>query len=331
MSGERPSQPEVLHSGSWSWGAAFDLVAAGIAIGSLAGLAGAWNWICDLTTHFRWYWMLLTMGGLAVCLRWRRPTAVGCLAVALVANGRDLLPYWLPTAIGVAAHADGQAVREHLRVTTVNVHRINEETDDVAAFLVDRQPDVVAVLEVDDKWAAMIDGLGDRWPHRVVEPRPDNFGIAVLSRWPLDEVMLPTYTSTGYPSIVATVRRDGGAFRFIATHPFPPFNAGDTRQLTEHLDGVAATVASSSLPCIVAGDFNATPWSRPFRRLIAESGLVDSGLGWGMHPTWHTRRPAPRIPIDHILVPPGTEVVCRRVGPYVGSDHYPVEADLILP
>ena len=101
--------------------------------------------------------------------------------------------------------------------------------------------------------------------------------------------------------------------------------------LVAHLAGVGDVAAASPTPCIVAGDFNATPWSLPFRTLVARSGLVDTALGRGVQATWNARYPAPRIPIDHILAPSGTRVVRRVVGPDIGSDHFPVEAELILP
>jgi endonuclease/exonuclease/phosphatase (EEP) superfamily protein YafD len=313
----------LLAGGRW-----LDLAAVGVLAGSLAGLAGAWFWLFDLTTHFRWYWLVLSVAGLAACLKWRRPTAVACLAIAAAANARDLLPYWLPATAAAAATAEDD---RRVFVISMNVHRVNDDATAAVAYLRERRPDVVAVLEVDDDWAAALEGLADLFPHRVIRPRADNFGIALLSRWPLADAEIVAFSSTGFPSIVATVRRPAGDFRFIATHPYPPFNARCTAELTAHLDALGARVAAERLPCVVAGDFNAAPWSRPFRRLVAASGLVDSGLGRGVRPTWHAHLPAPRIPIDHVLVPAEATVLRREVGPDIGSDHYPVEAEILLP
>lgn len=306
-----------------------DWVAVAVSAGSLAGLAGGWHWLCDLTTHFRWYWLLLSLAGLTACLRWRRAVAVALFAIAAAFNARDLLPYWLPssqapTTVGADAGGD-----RRLFVISANVHRVNRATDRATAYLRDRSPDVAVVLEVDDAWAAALEGLADAFPHRVIRPRPDNFGIAVLSRRPLADVEERAFCETGYPSILATIRHPAGDVRLIATHPFPPFNAACTARLVRHLDGVAEAVRASPLPCIVAGDLNATPWSRPFRRLTA-TGLVDSALAQGVQPTWHAGLPAPRIPIDHILVPADAVVLRRDVGPAIGSDHLPVEAEIVV-
>ena len=96
--------------------------------------------------------------------------------------------------------------------------------------------------------------------------------------------------------------------------------------------GTRASLSTSTfLPCPAGGDFNATPWCRAFRRLVSASGLVDTALGRGVQTTWNARYPAPRIPIDHVLVPPTAIVLRRQVGPDVGSDHFPVEAEFVLP
>jgi endonuclease/exonuclease/phosphatase (EEP) superfamily protein YafD len=304
---------------------------AAVLLGTAAGWCGRWWWLCDLASHFRSYWLLLALGGLVACGRWRRPMAAACLALAAVGNAREMLPYWLPsTALSTAAPA-GMARDRSLFVISMNVHRLNDDTAPAIAYLRERRPDLVAVLEVDPLWAEALDTLEDLFPNRVIRPRPDNFGIAVLSRWPLIEPQVALFSDTGYPSIVTTVRADGGDFRFIATHPFPPFDAQATKSLGTHLAGVADAALASPLPCIVAGDFNATPWSHPFRTLLARTGLRDTALGRGVQATWHAHLPAPRIPIDHILAAKETLVVRREVGPDIGSDHYPVEAELILP
>ncbi len=82
---------------------------------------------------------------------------------------------------------------------------------------------------------------------------------------------------------------------------------------------------------IVAGDFNATPWSAPFRRLVAEGDLRNSQRGYGLELTFPTNLPVwLRIPIDHVLYTDGLEVVGRSVGDAAGSDHLPVVVDFQL-
>jgi endonuclease/exonuclease/phosphatase (EEP) superfamily protein YafD len=326
MTHDSPPPPPARPIGS-RWLAFFGGAVLG---GTVAGWCGRWHWLLDLASHFRPYWLAVAVAGLVACLRWRSPVAAACLALAAAANVRELLPYWSAFATQPAAEAAGTPDGGSLRVIAMNVHRVNDDTTAAVAYLRDRRPDIVAVLEVDAEWAPALDALDDLFPHRVIRPRPDSFGIAVLSRWPLIDPRVVDFGTVEYPSIVADVRHKGGDFRFVATHPFPPFDGRRAAELTAHLAGVAEAVAAAPLPCIVAGDLNATPWSLPFRTLVERSGLRDTALGRGVQASWNARLWAPRIPIDHILAPPDAVVLRRSVGPDIGSDHFPVEAELRL-
>ena len=74
-----------------------------------------------------------------------------------------------------------------------------------------------------------------------------------------------------------------------------------------------------------------SPWGAHFRRLVHDSGLRDSAQGRGVHPSWPAIDPLLRIPIDHCLLSPCIGLVDRRVGPDIGSDHYPLIVDFVLP
>ena len=73
------------------------------------------------------------------------------------------------------------------------------------------------------------------------------------------------------------------------------------------------------------------PWSLPLRRLIRQTGLRDSALGFGVQPTWPAGMLLARIQIDQCLVSEDLKVVRRDVGPDVGSDHLPLVVELALP
>jgi endonuclease/exonuclease/phosphatase (EEP) superfamily protein YafD len=119
--------------------------------------------------------------------------------------------------------------------------------------------------------------------------------------------------------------------RLFATHPLSPLTPARWTSLFEDLRTLADMAAAAPRPCIVAGDFNATPWSAAYRVFTAVSGLRDTALGRGVQATWNAWLPAPRIPIDHVFASPDVAVARRAVGPDVGSDHFPVEVTLVLP
>jgi endonuclease/exonuclease/phosphatase (EEP) superfamily protein YafD len=79
------------------------------------------------------------------------------------------------------------------------------------------------------------------------------------------------------------------------------------------------------------GDFNATPWSPPYRRLLARSGLCDSRAGFGIQATFPAASSIVRIPIDHLLASCSVGTADRHIERDVGSDHLPVVIDLVIP
>lgn len=292
---------------------------------SLAGWCGDWHWLPDLFAHFRLPLVVASAVGFVAAMV--RGTLVMrlVLAVACLANAWPLLPYWLPPR---AMDARKAAAPETLSVVSLNVYGPNREVDRVVAYLRDRRADLVALVEVRPECAAALESLRDEYPHQIAHPRLDNFGLAVLSRRPLVEPRIEEFGGVTYPALVVRVGAAADGFLLVVVHPYPPIAPREAAALRTQLAAVADFVAAAPLPCVVAGDFNATPWSAAFRDVVARSGLRDSALGRGVQPTWNARLGLPVLPIDHVLVPAGFRVLGRRVGPYVGSDHLPVEVEL---
>ena len=81
---------------------------------------------------------------------------------------------------------------------------------------------------------------------------------------------------------------------------------------------------------IVAGDFNTTPWSPYFRDLVAAAGLRNAAEGHGYVGTWPAWFWPALIPIDHVLLKGPLVATSVRRGPAIGSDHFPIIADVRL-
>jgi endonuclease/exonuclease/phosphatase (EEP) superfamily protein YafD len=289
---------------------------------TLTGFAGRFGWLFDLTSHFR----VQYGGGLALlailCLAWKkfRPAAAyGSLALANLAVVASCL----------------RSVPDHpapggrsMRVALVNVHTANERFDLVRQFILNSQPDVIVLEEVDDRWLTELAGLRASLPHQLNAPRDDNFGVALFSRWPLHESRVVCLGEADVPSIAARVAVGARLVTVLATHPLPPSSPRYAGLRDEQLVAVSEFVADRDGPAILLGDLNATPWSHAFRRLLRESGLQDSSRGRGLHATWPAQLWLLRIPIDHCLVSSGVQVVSKHLGPQVGSDHLPLVVEL---
>jgi endonuclease/exonuclease/phosphatase (EEP) superfamily protein YafD len=97
----------------------------------------------------------------------------------------------------------------------------------------------------------------------------------------------------------------------------------------EELDAIADRARTMDGPLVILGDFNATPWSRPFRRVRARTGLCDSRAGF--EASFPAASEIVRIPIDHLLASCSIGVRDRYIERDVGSDHLPVILDPIVP
>ncbi len=300
-----------------------DLPAWGLGAVTLAGFVGRWHWLLDLTSHFRWYYLLAALVWYAITSRRRSRLATACLAIAVGINAWSLVPYWMPSSGHVG---DG----DQLSIVSLNVRAENPDKQRTLDYLRDRNADVVVLLEIDDAWATTLRDLESVYEHRVVTPQPGLFGIAVLSRVPLDtpRVVEPGGGST---TVITGLARGKQGCLLMAAHPRAPVSAEWSARRDAQLAAMGELAADETRPIIVAGDLNTTPWSHGFRALVKPRGLRDSATGRGVQATWNARLWAPRIPIDHVLVSPEIGVQSRRVGPDVGSDHLPVEASLVVP
>jgi endonuclease/exonuclease/phosphatase (EEP) superfamily protein YafD len=166
------------------------------------------------------------------------------------------------------------------------------------------------------------------YPGRIEAPRDDNFGVALYARGELRgaaEVL-----KTELPTVFAELALRGARLRIVLTHPPPPISARALAMQYVQLAEIAPRAAGAG-PVVIMGDFNATPWSRPFAWLREHTGLCDSRAGFGIQASYPTESTLLRIPIDHLLASCTVGVRDRRIGRDVGSDHVPVLVDLIVP
>ncbi len=106
-------------------------------------------------------------------------------------------------------------------------------------------------------------------------------------------------------------------------HPSIPFARKNTPELAALADRIGRTGVSR----IVVGDMNSTEGSPHFADFLRRAGLRDSRLGFGRQPSWPTGWPY-RIALDHAFVSDDLAVLERRLGPSIGSDHFPLILDL---
>lgn len=301
------------------------LIAAGLiaCLATLLGFLGRFAWVFDLFAHFRVQYMLgLLVLGVLLLIGRRRGMAAMFFAVASVNMGLVLPLYMGKQDIPPEASPP-------LRAMLINVNTRLGDPDRVKAVIVSADPDILVLEEIDFRWISALAWLTNAYPHSLIQPREDNFGIGIYSKLSFVDREVRYIGSAEVPSILATINTGDTHIRVIATHPLPPAGRDYSRWRNEQLDRIPDHIPSD-LPVLLLGDLNVSPWSHHFRRLLARSGLRDSSRGYGFQPTWPNFNPLLWIPIDHCLHSSEIIVVDRRIGEDVSSDHYPLIVDFVI-
>lgn len=289
---------------------------------SVATLLPADHFAVQLFTHFRLQYL-----GAAFTL---------FVALALLRESRYALAMLLVSALHASFvlpwYFDKPAARDgvELRVLVANILSDNDEHEKLLALIEAEQPDLVCLLEVTPRWVESLGRLDARYPHRIVEPRTGNFGIALYAKHAIGAATVIDSAPLDLPTIVATVGVAGRAVQVVATHPMTPLRKAGYEARNTQLDGIARLLQRGNGRRILVGDLNTTMWERKYRWLENRTWLRNVRRGFGILPSWPTFFPVALIPIDHILVSDDIGVRDVRTGPHIGSDHLPLVATLVL-
>jgi endonuclease/exonuclease/phosphatase family metal-dependent hydrolase len=216
--------------------------------------------------------------------------------------------------------------------------------DRVAATLARWRPDVIALQEVhepdvpavagflrDEHGLAYEHAFGETLPaeeiaRRRYRGRDGAYGIALLSRAPLEAVRVERLPGGGEPRVALVARTglprdgsDGAPVTVVATHVDTMARAARRDAQTR---AVLRIAAGEPDPVVVAGDLNQDPSTVATALAATGSDLVPAG-----DPDAPTLG---RWTIDHVLVGPGLVAAGAVVGRRGVSDHRPLTVTLQL-
>jgi endonuclease/exonuclease/phosphatase (EEP) superfamily protein YafD len=280
---------------------------------------GAWFDRLDLMAQFLIQAALVTAALLLllVLLRSRRRAIIAALCLAMqVAALRPPLP-------GAAA-AEGARIR----IVALNVWVRNPERERTLAYLRSTDADVLVLSEIYEEWRKVIGSLADLYPYRADCLDQPGCDVVILSRGPMVGRARMRDPKTAAPYVEAQVRIGQDVLTVAGTHLVRPITSGSLDHQVAQVRYVGRRLAGRPEPRLLLGDFNAVGWGRVMRTTAQASGMR---LIANVDGTWPAGFPWPlRLPIDNVLASPDIEVLARRNGPAVGSDHRPVVIDLRL-
>jgi len=253
---------------------------------------------------------------------------IGAMVLTAVAlsNAMHILPWYVDQDI--ESHQKPTAT--NLKIMLSNVRRSNKQYDAVVSAINAESPDIVVLQEVNQRWVSQLTSLEKDYQNKIIVPKPNHFGIAIFSRYPLSGIQEVYWAHNEIPSIIAKADIEGKGVTIVATHPPPPMSVGGLTIRNKQLEAIGQTIAGLKGHAVLIGDLNVTMWSAYYKNLERISGLQNARRGFGILNTWPVRRMFPSIPIDHILVSDEVRVKDFRVLESVGSDHLPIVATLSL-
>lgn len=301
--------------------------AVALAVVSLAAFFGEWLWWLDVLANFRaQYAVALTgLGVLVMMSKWRR-IGYGVLGAAVIN-----LVVVLPLYVGSPGHSEAAA--PSLRVMSFNLLSTNESFSEVIEYIESTDPDIVFLYEASRPWEVAMESAG--LDYEIIRPRSDTliFGTLVLVRG--EDIQGVSFGFAEIqPRAVEVIYRPTGwpeSVSILSTHPLAPTEKARAALRDAQLGFAGDWAAAREGAFFVVGDFNATPWSSPFRKLLAAAPLRNSQIGFGLQPSFPSSSVfLMRVPIDHLVHSPALIVRDRQMGPALGSDHFPLLVDLEL-
>lgn len=290
----------------------------------ILGLFASRLWLLDLFNHFQWQYfftLIILILALLVLKSFRLAALAGVMSILPLAR---IAPTWRNPSKDPGGAS--------LRVATFNVLSSNNRHHDALRWITQTNPVLIFLPEVDPAWAVALKPLSDSHPHVIEHITEGNFGFAFYSKFPILEHSIEPCGKKQLPLLIAKISSPKGDFTVIGAHPVPPVSGSWSSERDMYLEEIARHTRAINGAILLLGDLNATRWSHGMKPLF-ETGWIDSSIGHGAHPTWMKANPIICIPIDHIMFRSASNkpMHCRNrwVGPYLGSDHRPVVADLV--
>lgn len=257
------------------------------------------------------------------------------LMASILLQARLILPYTPLTSKAVET-ADPLSVEKgrSFSMLIANVWMKNDQVESFLNVLYGSDPDVVLAMETNEWWTERLSPLQERYPHRILYPLDNTYGMALYSRLPFENTEIKFLSHEKVPSIHTEIKLpDGSSFILHAVHPVPPKPSEHPDNVGEEevaLMKVGETVAQSKVPTVVAGDFNDVAWSRTSRLFGTKSRLGDVRIGRGLFNSFDATSFFFRWPLDHVYVSQEFSVLKLERLPKFGSDHFPIFVRLAL-
>lgn len=284
------------------------------------GLLQIDHWFFQLLSHFMFqYVWLFVLFGIFFFVIEKNVFGILSILFAIILFSKT----W-PSQI---VRVNSSKTQSELSILSINLLSSNTDSKKVNRLIAEKDADILLLIEYTSFWDK--NALTTEYPYSMIEPREDNFGIALYSKHPLTDGTIIDFTNSRFPMTAAKINIGNQELDFLGIHYENPIGRNQTKvQKFQIQETISYVKAKQNV--ILIGDFNLTPYAIDFSNLLTQSDLKDSRLGFGIQGSWPSVWSPFRIPIDHALVSKNIKVKYREIGSSVGSDHLPLYLQLEL-
>ncbi len=227
-----------------------------------------------------------------------------------------------------------------INITHINVDLHNETPSAIFDHLNEVQPDIIFFQELSPKFANNVPPNMSGYDWVISQPQTNTQGIGMLVATSaelniLNAEIIYLAPDSQRPLIEATIVHEDNLLHILSWHTIRPSHEWALTFQSMTFDSLIAWAnekQTGSGDVLILGDFNATPWSANFNKLLHEANLQNTQSRYHVrYNTWPAQLPQwLGIPIDNAAHSNGVYTIVHDVGPNIGSDHRPLHLKLVL-
>ncbi len=246
--------------------------------------------------------------------------------------------------------AEGARPAKRIRLVSINLEHLDLRDEILIAYLDSLKADVIVLEETSFGWQRRhMTGSGGTSELTSFGPYPVHVAegtlgdVVVFSRFPVTRLTPVTitghdngnpYDDTNREVLSLTLDLGDQPLNLIAVHPSSPRTPARWSDRQAYFEAVGTEIdrLDAQAPLIVFGDWNLSPWSGHFLRLLTDNGLTtafpdglpqttrfffDYRLHWLLGAI-----------VDHVAVSAGIVIDNVELGPVLPTDHLPLVVDV---
>ena len=287
-------------------------------------------WLADIFSHFLLQYIIgsVVLGGLGLALKNYRYVVLN-IAILCLCLGEMSFTIDRKVEQNTALNPEISIVQFNKLVSNTNYLEIK------TWIMKQDQPfDFIVFQEADNGLLELSNDLKNIYPYQIREPRNHAFGTIILSRYDFLDTEKIDIQGQEFKNFATKVIIHPLNFKntlsIFSLHAVPPTSHEFWTQRNYELKTVTENIGDTEKKnTIFIGDWNITPYSPFFKKVLYGTNLNMAKRSYVYEPTWPSTFKTPlfpifQIPIDHILFSDTLIPLYKEIGESFGSDHHPV-------